>query len=273
MKRIGDSIQDKVLKLIQYIKESNNIVFFGGAGVSTESGIPDFRSKDGLYNKHDVKFDKYEPEYLLSRDCLYNNPKVFYEFYRQKLDTRNIEPNITHKVLAQLETMGKLKAVVTQNIDGLHQRAGSKAVYEIHGSTQCNYCHKCKMKYHTDYLFNTNQDIPKCECGGLIRPDITLYGEKLPDKEFLNAINAVKSADLLIIGGTSLTVYPANTLLSYFDGEHIIIINKEDLFNNKSPYNLMLDISQDLVINESLGKVFSIIEDKIKSGDICEKSK
>lgn len=146
-------------KLREYIEESNNIVFFGGAGVSTESGIPDFRSKNGLYNQHDVQFDKYEPEYLLSRECLYNNPKVFYEFYRQKMDTRNIEPNITHKVLVKMEEIGKLKAIVTQNIDGLHQKAGSKNVFEIHGTTQRNYCSKCKMKYHSDFLFNTKDAV------------------------------------------------------------------------------------------------------------------
>ena len=133
--------------LRKYIEDSNNIVFFGGAGVSTESGIPDFRSKDGLYNQHDVQFDKYQPEYLLSRECLYTNPKIFYEFYRQKMDTRNIEPNITHRVLAKMEEVGKLKAIVTQNIDGLHQKAGSKNVFEIHGTTQRNYCSRCKISF------------------------------------------------------------------------------------------------------------------------------
>ena len=140
-------MDEKWQQLKDWINESDNIVFFGGAGVSTESGIPDFRSKNGLYNQHDVQFEKYDPEYLLSRDCLYNNPKVFYEFYRQKMDTRNIEPNITHKVLAKMEAMGKLRAIVTQNIDGLHQKAGSKVVYELHGSTQRNYCSKCKKEY------------------------------------------------------------------------------------------------------------------------------
>lgn len=165
-------------QLKKYIEESNNIVFFGGAGVSTESGILDFRSKNGLYNQHDIQFDKYEPEYLLSRECLYHNPKVFYEFYRQKMDTRNIEPNITHKVLAKMEEAGKLSAIITQNIDGLHQKAGSKNVFEIHGTTQRNYCSKCGKEYNSDYIFDTNETIPKCECRGLIRPDVTLYGEK-----------------------------------------------------------------------------------------------
>lgn len=187
-------------KLREYIEESNNIVFFGGAGVSTESGIPDFRSKNGLYNQHDIQFEKYNPEYLLSRECLYNNPKVFYEFYRQKMDTRNIEPNITHKVLAKMEEIGKLKAIVTQNIDGLHQKAGSKNVFEIHGTTQRNYCSKCKMEYHSDFLFNTKEAIPKCECGGLIRPDVTLYGENLPNEAVNGAVEAISNADMLIIG-------------------------------------------------------------------------
>lgn len=246
-------MEDKIKTLIEYIKESNNIVFFGGAGVSTESGIPDFRSKDGLYNQHDIQFDKYNPEYLLSRDCLYNNPKVFYEFYRQKMDTRNIEPNITHRVLARLENIGKLKVVVTQNIDGLHQKAGSKNVYEIHGTTQRNYCHKCKMEYHSNFLFNTKESIPKCECGGLIRPDVTLYGEKLPNNAVKNAISAIQEADMLIVGGTSLQVYPAANFINDFCGEHLVVINMEEL-------NVKLNEDSDLFICESMGKVFEEID-------------
>lgn len=240
-------------KLKEYINESRNIVFFGGAGVSTESGIPDFRSKDGLYNQHDVQFEKYELEYLLSRDCLYNNPKIFYEFYRQKMDTRNVGPNITHKVLAKMEEMGKLKAVVTQNIDGLHQKAGSKNVFEIHGTTQRNYCSKCKMEYHSDFIFNTKEAIPKCECRGLIRPDVTLYGENLPKDAVNNAIKAICNADCLIIGGTSLKVYPAAGFISYFSGKHLIVINKEKL-------DVSLNEDTDLMIQDSLGNVFSKIE-------------
>ena len=240
-------------KLIEYIEESNNIVFFGGAGVSTESGIPDFRSKDGLYNQHDVQFDKYEPEYLLSRECLYNNPKVFYEFYRQKMDTRNIEPNITHKVLAKMEEMGKLKAIVTQNIDGLHQKAGSKNVFEIHGTTQRNYCSKCKMEYHADFLFDTKETIPKCECGGLIRPDVTLYGENLPNDAVNGAIRAIRDAEMLIIGGTSLKVYPAANYISYFSGRHLVIINREKI-------QVLMNEDTDLIIVDSLGNVFSEID-------------
>lgn len=246
-------MQNKIEKLLKYIEESNNIVFFGGAGVSTESGIPDFRSKDGLYNQHDVQFDKYNPEYLLSNDCLRDNPKVFYEFYRQKMDTRNIKPNITHRVLVKLEEIGKLKAVVTQNIDGLHQKAGSKNVYEIHGTTQRNYCHKCKMEYHSDYLFNTTQPIPKCECGGLIRPDVTLYGENLPDKAWDYSLNAIQNADMMIIAGTSLQVYPAANFIYDFCGEHLVVINKEEL-------KVQLNEDSDLFICESMGKVFAEIE-------------
>lgn len=243
----------QIEKLKEYIKESKKIVFFGGAGVSTESGIPDFRSKNGLYNQHDVQFDKYEPEYLLSRECLYNNPKVFYEFYRQKMDTRNIEPNITHKVLAKMEQIGKLEAIVTQNIDGLHQKAGSKNVFEIHGTTRRNYCSKCKMEYHPDFIFNTKDAIPKCECRGLIRPDVTLYGESLPTKAVDNAISAISHADMLMIGGTSLQVYPAANFISYFTGKHLVVINKE-------PIDLTLNVDTDLIIIDSLGTVFSEIE-------------
>lgn len=239
----------KVEKLHQYIQESNKIVFFGGAGVSTESGIPDFRSKDGLYNQHDVQFDMYEPEYLLSRPCLYNNTKVFYEFYRQKLDTRNIEPNIAHYWLAELEQKGKLSAIVTQNIDGLHQKAGSKVVYEIHGTTQKNYCSMCKKEYNSDYIFNTKEPIPFCECGGVIRPDVTLYEENLPVKTVNDAVGAIYEADMLIVAGTSLTVYPASTYLSYFQGEHLIVINKDKIDH------VHLCDETDLQINDSLGNV------------------
>lgn len=240
-------------KLREYIEESNNIVFFGGAGVSTESGIPDFRSKDGLYNQHDIQFDKYEPEYLLSRECLYNNPKVFYEFYRQKMDTRNIKPNITHNVLAKMERIGKLKAIVTQNIDGLHQKAGSKNVFEIHGTTQRNYCSKCKKEYPSDYIFTANDVIPKCECRGQIRPDVTLYGEQLPEKAVMCAINAIQKADMLIVGGTSLQVYPAANYVSYFSGEHLVVINREKI-------KVMLNEETDLMIVDSLGNIFREID-------------
>lgn len=250
-------MDSKISKLVKYINESENIVFFGGAGVSTESGIPDFRSKDGLYNQHDVQFEKYQPEYLLSKDCLRKEPKVFYEFYRQKMDTRNIEPNITHKVLAELEKIGKLKAVVTQNIDGLHQKAGSKTVYEIHGTTQRNYCHECKMEYHPDFIFNSTEAVPKCECGGLIRPDVTLYGENLPDKAVEEAVKAIRNADMLIIAGTSLQVYPAASFITYFSGDHLIVINREKL-------SLPLNEDTDLFLQDSMGNVFREVAQELK---------
>ncbi len=239
-------------KLREYINKSNNFVFFGGAGVSTESGIPDFRSKDGLYNQHDVRFDQYEPEYLLSKEFLYNNSKVFYEFYRQKLDTRDVEPNITHKVLAKMEAAGKLSAIVTQNIDGLHQKAGSKNVFEIHGTTQRNYCSKCGKSYPADFLYEFKDSIPKCECGGLIRPDVTLYGEGLPKAAVSDALNAISRADMLIVGGTSLQVYPAAQFITYFQGNHLVVINKEKL-------DIMMNPETDLMITDSLGNVFQEI--------------
>lgn len=246
-----NNFEYKINRLNELIDKCNNIVFFGGAGVSTESGIPDFRSKDGLYNQKDVNFDQYDPEYLLSRECLYNDTKVFYEYYRQKLDTRNIEPNVTHKVLAKLEELGKLKAVVTQNIDGLHQKAGSKNVYEIHGTTQRNYCSKCKKEYPSDFLFTTTA-LPYCECGGLIRPDVTLYGEQLPNDAVEKALEAISKADMLIVAGTSLQVYPAAGFVHYFAGDHLVVINKEKI-------NIYLNEETDLFICESLGKVFERI--------------
>ena len=239
----------KIEKLQKFIEESENIVFFGGAGISTECGVPDFRSKDGLYNQHDVQFEKYDPEYLLSHSCLVDHPKVFYEYYRQKMDARHVQPNITHKVLARMEEEGKLLAVVTQNIDGLHQKAGSKKVYELHGTTLRNYCAWCKKEYPSDYLFESNEAVPKCECGGQIRPDVTLYEEALPDTAVNGAIGAIASADMLIIGGTSLRVYPAASYVRYFKGKHLVVINREEL-------DVRLDPENDLFICGSLGDVF-----------------
>ncbi|MCR4990424.1 MAG: NAD-dependent protein deacylase [Lachnospiraceae bacterium] len=242
-------MDDEIRLLDKYIKESNSITFFGGAGVSTESGIPDFRSKDGLYNQHDVRFDKYQPEYLLSHSCLVGEPKVYYEFHRQKMDTRNIEPNNAHKYLAKLEEGGKLLGVVTQNIDGLHQKAGSKKVFEIHGSALRNYCMRCGKKYPSDYIFESNEPIPKCDCGGTIRPDITLYEEGLPDDQVSGAVDAIARADMLIIGGTSLTVYPAASFINYFKGRYLVIINQSELSVRKT--------DNTLVIKEKIGKVFT----------------
>jgi len=242
-------MQKELETLNQWINDSKNIVFFGGAGVSTESGIPDFRSKDGLYNQHDIRFDKYQPEYLLSHTCLVREPEVYFEFHRQKMDTRNIEPNNAHKYLAKLEESGKLKGIVTQNIDGLHQKAGSKLVYEIHGSALRNYCTDCFKKYDSDYIFDSKEAVPKCECGGLIRPDITLYEESLPDKAVGGAVKALSEADMLIIGGTSLTVYPAASFINYFEGKYLVVINQTELnLNHKG--NL-------LIIKERIGQVFA----------------
>ena len=241
--------EERINALKEMIENSKKTVFFGGAGVSTESGIPDFRSKDGLYNQHDVQFEKYSPEYLLSHSCLYNKPKVFYEFYRQKLDCKDIEPNITHKKLAELEQTGKLAAVITQNIDGLHQKAGSKNVLEIHGTTLRNYCSVCGKEYDADYIFNCIDSIPKCTepgCKGMIRPDVVLYEESLSNV-FNKAYDELKDTDLLIVGGTSLTVQPAAGLISYYFGKNLVIINRD-----KTDYDAWADI----VFHESLGEVF-----------------
>ena len=236
-------------KLKQYLDESDNVVFFGGAGVSTDSGIPDFRSKDGLYNQHDVQFEKYSPEYLLSADCLHHDPEVFFEFYRQKLDTRKIQPNVTHRALAKMEATGKLKAIVTQNIDGLHQKAGSRNVLEIHGTTERNYCERCGKPYSADYLFESTERVPRCTCGGMIRPDVTLYGEGLPEEAVRKSIAAISEADCLIVGGTSLSVYPAASYIRYFRGKHFIVINKE-------PIQVQLNPDSDVTVIGSLGEVF-----------------
>ena len=222
-------LQKKIDTLDQWIRDTDKIVFFGGAGVSTASGIPDFRSKDGLYNQHDVRFEQYRPEYLLSHSCLVNEPKVYFEFHRQKMDTRNIQPNNAHKYLAALEKQGKLTGIVTQNIDGLHQKAGSRKVYEIHGSALRNYCMKCGKTYPSDYIFESREPVPHCTCGGVIRPDITLYEEMLPEDAVEHAVRAIPDADMMIIAGTSLTVYPAASFIDYFRGRRLAILNREPL--------------------------------------------
>lgn len=248
---VSISFEERIKKLNQMIQRSKHIVFFGGAGVSTESGIPDFRSKDGLYNQHDIKFDEYEPEYLLSHSCLHNNCKVFFEFYRQKMDCRNIKPNIAHIKLAELEEKGKLTAIITQNIDGLHQKAGCKNVFEIHGTTKRIYCNKCGAKYDSDWIFTCKDAIPKCECGGIIRPDVTLYGESVQNLAWRNAMDALHKSDLLIVGGTSLTVYPAANLISEYYRENLVIINR-DITGH--------DNYADLIFREDIGKVFNQIQ-------------
>ena len=231
---------EKIKKLASIIDNSNNIVFFGGAGVSTESGIKDFRGENGLY-----KSDK-PVEYYLSRDCFYNEPKVFFDFYKKNMNFLKICPNITHKYLANLEKSSKLKAIITQNIDGLHQKAGSQNVLEIHGTIYKNHCIKCHKEYSALDVIKA-KGIPKCICGGIIKPDVVLYGEMLPDC-FDLAINYIKKCDTLIVAGTSLRVFPASNLINYFNGKNLIIINKE-----ATPY----DIYANIVIHDNLKNVIS----------------
>ncbi len=215
-------MQQELETLKKWIDNSDNIVFFGGAGVSTESGIPDFRSVDGLYNQ---QYD-YPPETILSHTFFRRNTEEFYRFYRAKMLALDAKPNAAHKKLAQWEQEGKLKAVVTQNIDGLHQAAGSKMVYELHGSVHRNYCQKCGAFYDARYMLES-KGIPKCEkCGGIIKPDVVLYEEGLDDATMRGAIRAISHADVLIIGGTSLTVYPAAGLIDYYNGNKLVLINK-----------------------------------------------
>ena len=230
-------------KLQNLIDKSDNIVFFGGAGVSTESGIKDFRGRDGLYK---TKYNDYPPEYMLSRKCLYDNTEMFYNYYRKNMDVCGAKPNITHKYLKKLEDRNKLKAIITQNIDGLHSQVGCKNVLEIHGTINKNYCDKCNKEYSGDYIFKS-KGIPKCNCGGLIRPNVVLYGESLP-KEFDQSVHYISNCDLLIVAGTSLTVEPAASLVKLFKGNNLVIINLD-----KTPY----DSIADLVINDYLGNVFS----------------
>lgn len=238
-------MNEKIYELKEFIQKSDNIVFFGGAGVSTESGIPDFRSKDGLYNQ---KYD-YPPEEILSHTFFMNHTEEFFKFYRDKLNSLKYEPNITHLKLAKLEKEGKLKAIVTQNIDGLHQKAGSQTVYELHGSVLRNYCMNCHKFYDAEDVFES-EGIPKCSCGGIIKPDVVLYEEGLDDDIVRNAIEAIQKADLLIVAGTSLTVYPASGLIRYFRGSRLVLINRD-----ATPYDDMAN----LVIHESLGNVFAHI--------------
>jgi len=229
-------------KLKTWVQESKRIVFFGGAGVSTESGIPDFRSVDGLYNQ---KFD-YPPETIISHSFFLKNPEYFFRFYREKMLPLGFSPNITHKKLAQWEEAGKLTAVITQNIDGLHQKAGSRRVLELHGSVLRNYCMKCHKSYSAEYVKNS-QGICRCDCGGIIKPDVVLYEESLDSQVLEKSIYAIAQCDLLIVGGTSLTVYPAAGLLRYYPGHRLVLINRDE-----TPY----DNQADLVLHESLGKVF-----------------
>ena len=230
-------------QLRQWIQESNRAVFFGGAGVSTESGIPDFRSVDGLYHQ---KFD-YPPETIISHSFYERKTEYFFNFYREKMLPLGFQPNITHQVLARLEREGHLAAVVTQNIDGLHQKAGSQNVFELHGSVLRNYCVKCRKFYPAETVRDA-KGVPLCDCGGVIKPDVVLYEEPLNEEVMGGAIHAIRKADLLIVGGTSLTVYPAAGLLQYYRGSRLVLINRDE-----TPY----DSYADLVFHDSLGKIFS----------------
>ena len=237
-------MSEQLETLRTWINESDNIVFFGGAGVSTESGIPDFRSVDGLYHQ---QYD-YPPETILSHTFFRRNTEEFYRFYRAKMLVLDAKPNAAHKKLAEWEQQGKLKAVVTQNIDGLHQAAGSKVVYELHGSVHRNYCQKCGAFYDARYILES-QGIPKCErCGGIIKPDVVLYEEGLDDATMRGAIRAISHADVLIIGGTSLTVYPAAGLIDYYNGNKLVLINK-----SVTP----MDSRADLLVQGPIGEIFS----------------
>ncbi len=238
-------MDDKIQQFADIVNNSQRIVFFGGAGVSTESGIPDFRSVDGLYNQ---KWD-YPPETILSHTFFMKKTEEFYRFYREKMICEGVKPNAAHLKLAELEHKGKLTAIVTQNIDGLHQAAGSKQVYELHGSVLRNYCMRCG-KFHGIEAITGSDGVPHCECGGIIKPDVVLYEEGLDDKVVSGAVEAIAKADTLIIGGTSLNVYPAAGLIRYFSGKHLVIINM-------SP--TQMDGNADLLIADKIGKVFSAI--------------
>lgn len=238
-------MDEGIQKLKTMVEQSDNIVFFGGAGVSTESGIPDFRSVDGLYNQ---KW-KYPPETILSHSFFERQPEEYYRFHREKLVIDGVKPNAAHLRLAELEREGKLRAVITQNIDGLHQAAGSKNVLELHGSILRAYCARCRKPYPAEAM-NKGEGVPRCSCGGVIRPDIVLYEEQLDEEVMGRAIHYLRNADVLIIGGTSLNVYPAAGLINYYNGDKLVLVNLSE-----TPY----DGYADLIIHEKIGRVFSQI--------------
>lgn len=251
MNETETKLEEKIENFQKIYDNADSIVFFGGAGVSTESGIPDFRSQDGLYSQQ----WKYPPETIISRSFFDANPVEFYRFYREKLIIKNIEPNTAHFQLAKMEEKGKLKAVVTQNIDGLHQKAGSRNVFELHGSTLRNFCMDCGAEYGIDFIAeseNSPDKLPRCaKCGGLVKPDVVLYEESLDQNVINGAVNAIKNADTLIIGGTSLVVYPAAGLIDYFRGKNIVLINKSATAG---------DARANLVIHESIGKILGMLK-------------
>ena len=244
-------MNEQIKELKRIIDESNNIVFFGGAGVSTESGIPDFRSANGLYNQDLGR--EVSPEEMISHTFYVNHPEQFFEFYRDKLIYEDAEPNACHRALAELEKQGKVKAVVTQNIDGLHQKAGSKVVYELHGSTLRNYCENCGTFYGIEKVTGTD-GVPRCDkCGGTVKPDVVLYEEGLDSDVIDGAVRAISEADTLIIGGTTLIVYPAAGFIHYFRGKNLVLINMSET---------SADVNADLVIREPIGKVFEEVMTK-----------
>ena len=238
-------MDEKIVKLQELIDQHDNIVFFGGAGVSTESGIPDFRSQDGLYHQ---KYD-FPPETILSHTFFLNHPEEFYKFYRDKMLCDTAKPNAAHLKLAEMEQAGKLKAVITQNIDNLHQIAGSRKVLELHGSVYRNHCMKCRKSYDFRYM-KESEGVPKCTCGGIIKPDVVLYEEGLDDYTIQESVRVISEAEVRIIGGTSLAVYPAAGLIDYFRGNHLVVINKAPTPRDKYA---------DLLIKEPIGQVFSQI--------------
>ena len=238
------------MTLKEMIEQSDNIVFFGGAGVSTESGIPDFRSETGIYNT--IKRYQRSPEEILSHSFFMAHPDIFYDFYKSTMLYLDAKPNKAHLALAKLEAMGKLKAIVTQNIDGLHQLAGSKRVYELHGTVHRNYCMRCHEAYDTEYILK-DEGVPRCEkCGGIVKPDVVLYEEGLNEMTITASLNAIRKADVLIIGGTSLNVYPAAGFIQYYSGNKLVLINKSE-----TPY----DRKADLLVHDSIGDVLGAVVD------------
>lgn len=241
---------DKIDKLIKMIEESKHIVVFTGAGVSTDSGLKDFRSEDGLYKQ---KYP-YPAEYMLSNVCFYEEPLVFFDFYKKNFNCLDIKPNDTHLFIKKLEDMGKLDSIVTQNIDGLHTKAGNSKVYEVHGTIYKNHCCKCNKEFDENYVFKS-KGIPKCKCGGTVKPDVVLYGEGLPDDAYMDGLESISKADMLIVEGSSLTVYPACGMINAFTGKYLVIINKDKTEK---------DYLADLIINDNLAKLSKKLLDYFK---------
>ena len=243
--------KNKIRMLNEIIHTSEHTVFLSGPGISAQCGIPDFRSGKGIVLQDTKKARKYDSEYLLSKECLLKEPESFFTYYCRDVDVRGAEPGETHKKLAGLESAGLLDGIITLNVDGLHQKAGSSVVYEIHGSTLRNYCDRCGKKYPEDYIYDSSEAVPHCECGGMIRPDVTLYGESLPVHAWEGAERLIQKADCLIVGGTSLTVYPAASLVRYYSGGYLVIVNRDATGQEEWA---------DLTFHDSIGEVFSHID-------------